>query len=555
MSGHMTTTRFFTPSEFRLVVETDSRDDNVLQRLRAYFSRQELKYGDIILEALHDENARSPIFVPMPGGTSPATHYQSSSDARAPRRVQWGPVQPFLFLVTAVAPSIDDDLLLEVIKEIDDHISGKKRRLNNGELSQRPLNAEPADYYSEPNELAEEGIALRGVSPNFYMTAADHQIGVGGPGARPIGAKKPKSNDHLFRFFGENSDMINDGSGAGSTVFILDTIPHEGRFASVKGKWSDHERVSTLTYEGLNIEDNPTVNSWHEGAIVGHNYDMSDHGLFAAGIVTSIAPEATIRMIQVLDSCGVGTLESIADGLKLVRDWLADSSRTSEERNQTVVNCSFTLAIPDHPQYRRTGEPGDASQWAQLQGTLNSRPGLGRSAKEQIFSLCDNIFVLGATIVAAAGNEGKPGNQPDPRHPAASTPVIGVGASDMPTRRERRAVGTGYADYSSKADVPQVDGFLTFGGTAVAGKAVEYEAILGLFTADYPDDGSSNTGWAWWAGTSFAAPIVAGATAVLLEHYDRKGAYDFLQSLTRENGGDEPHILGAAQYIHIGVTP
>jgi hypothetical protein len=40
-------------------------------------------------------------------------------------------------------------------------------------------------------------------------------------------------------------------------------------------------------------------------------YRMTDHGLFVAGIIHTIAPQAELHLIEVLNPYGVGDLESI----------------------------------------------------------------------------------------------------------------------------------------------------------------------------------------------------------------------------------------------------
>ena len=42
---------------------------------------------------------------------------------------------------------------------------------------------------------------------------------------------------------------------------------------------------------------------------------MASHGLFVAGIIRSIAPQAKLRLIQVLNQDGGGSVESITQGL------------------------------------------------------------------------------------------------------------------------------------------------------------------------------------------------------------------------------------------------
>jgi len=49
-------------------------------------------------------------------------------------------------------------------------------------------------------------------------------------------------------------------------------------------------------------------------SLADHQYSMASHGLFIAGIIQSIAPKAKLRLIQVLNDGGGGSLESVAYG-------------------------------------------------------------------------------------------------------------------------------------------------------------------------------------------------------------------------------------------------
>jgi subtilase family serine protease len=52
---------------------------------------------------------------------------------------------------------------------------------------------------------------------------------------------------------------------------------------------------------------------------------------------------------------------------------------------------------------------------------------------------------------------------------------------------------------------------------AFGGEEGEGNGVLGVYVGNIPDgtpNGTPNlTGWAWWAGTSFATPIISGLVA------------------------------------------
>src|SRR5262249_11812531 len=134
-------------------------------------------------------------------------------------------------------------------------------------------------------------------------------------------------------------------------------------------------------------------------------------------------------------------------------------------------------------------------------------------------------------MVAAAGNEHEVGgSRPAACYPAAEMETVGVGA----LRKDDLI-----ADYSNAADSPESDGFYTFGGGAPAQPldnllrspappstdTIRGGGIIGLYLADFPDGktvGARDTnGWAEWAGTSFATPIISGIAASLIAGGDR----------------------------------
>jgi hypothetical protein len=90
--------------------------------------------------------------------------------------------------------------------------------------------------------------------------------------------------------------------------------------------------------------------------------------------------------------------------------------------------------------------------------------------------------------------------------------------------------------YSNTSDQPDGEGIATFGGEKYADVPVSHTkpgtGILGVYTGMFPDDPNAPlTGWAWWAGTSFAAPIISGTLAALAGfHGSLETAQDELNS-------------------------
>ena len=216
------------------------------------------------------------------------------------------------------------------------------------------------------------------------------------------------------------------------------------------------------------------------------------HGTAVAGIIAAqdaefsgVAPQAQILCYKVF-ATGSDTAGDF-DGMLAIEHALRDGA--------DVVNCSWGI-----------GAAGD---------------GQGRMAKA-----FDNAWNQGLVIVKSAGNEG-PGND-TLSSPADAEGVIVVGA----TERE----GTAVQNYSSRG--PTANGkhphLVAPGGTEAA------NIVTCLATSTF---GFGDTSF----GTSFAAPIVSGAAALLLERFpDEKpdAIRQRLLALCRPLGGD-PNAAGA----------
>ncbi|MCI0555166.1 MAG: S8 family serine peptidase, partial [Anaerolineae bacterium] len=266
-----------------------------------------------------------------------------------------------------------------------------------------------------------------------------------------------------------------------------------------------------------------------------HNYDMTDHGLFVAGIIHSIAPAAEIHLYEVLNPEGVGDLKSIALGLSKVLN--------SFPGQPLVVNCSLVLNIPllghsitdldtkikgkivhEWSKHERNVEQDEKDEkkvkltdefWSPKSLDWPARQDWLARQSRAIERICDLIYARNSRVIAAAGNDHEPGGpeaeRPQARYPAAFESVVGVGAL-------KKGSPLGHAEYSDQSDRPAETGITTLGGE----KGVD-NGVLGIYIGKFPDEKDDNKpgpenkcDWAWWAGTSFAAPIISGATAAVL---------------------------------------
>lgn len=319
-----------------------------------------------------------------------------------------------------------------------------------------------------------------------------------------------------------------------SEVIILDTIPpretlrtwttlsNERLKELLQHLHFDVESEETLEYYEQKAEDDAfNFDSEHPYAIKDHHYDMSDHGLFIAGIIHRIAPKAKIRMIEVLNQYGVGSSRALIWGLQKILD-CCNRSTWLIVNSSLTIGFSYEVAKAIAEQKKGNPNPSDVEKFIHLLERLRERePFCISSPIEQAYREVITSF-NNAISVAAAGNDnpadkdGQPGpsSRTRARFPAAYESVIGVGAL---TRKAEPA------RYSNKPDDPESDGFYVFGGDVDKRKdnkkdgkwiAKNADGILGLYTYDtYPDGTDNTSGWARWAGTSFASAVATGILA------------------------------------------
>jgi subtilisin family serine protease len=208
----------------------------------------------------------------------------------------------------------------------------------------------------------------------------------------------------------------------------------------------------------------------------------------------------------VLNPYGVGCVETIAQGLLNVL-------RNPDIQRPLIVNCSLVLDLP-----------GEGEAFPDFPAPL-ADPATLKHMRQPLEEILGLLMQGNAVIVAAAGNDasrsaGNPSTgRPPARYPAAFADVIGVGAvsNQVPSKGKPFQA----ASYSNLADEPAEAGYVTLGGES--GKD---QGMLGLFTSGYPnpaDKGQADphaigylkneSGWARWAGTSFATPVVSGILA------------------------------------------
>lgn len=421
------------------------------------------------------------------------------------------------------------------------------------------------DQAREAQPLRGEGIEIEAIMPNWLVGPCSERGGTGGPGGIPVPYRGRSDDAHPFDF--SHKPGLQEAltkAGEGVTVAVLDTAPCLKALADIyeryhkvdpKKQKEHHPLIESLLRPGGPLVVHPAS---HEELLRmraihlrDHNYDMTDHGLFVAGIIHSIAPKAKIHLYEVLNSQGVGDLMSIAQGF-----WRVFNSFAGEP---LVVNCSLMLSYPLINQPIADLDPAFMSKiikdWEKhkdekwLTPELLSEEGQEWLARQgaAIEWICDQLYFRGSRVIAAAGNDWRreeSPNRPDPRAPAAYDSVLGTGAlpkNALPDESGFYPVSK-YSNLSDKPESGSTEeevGVVTLGGEEGEGNGV-----LGVYIGQFPDmkyrlgkypwflrpimwviftltwgnciRPRNDSHWAWWSGTSFATPIISGLTAAML---------------------------------------
>jgi Subtilase family len=453
---------------------------------------------------------------------------------------------------------VDIDKLAKLVANLDNLRGGLQETLN----KQRDIS---------------QAITVEVVSPNWFSSSTKTEYGDdgGGPGSRPVPYTGAAKVPYKFELPKEVDPLCppEEKRGENVKVAILDTAPclqqlveayelyqkiRPERQQLLRDERKYHPLIETLLKPGgplhvhpASVEELFRLRALH---LQDHDYIMSDHGLFVAGIIHTIAPAAELHLYEVLNSQGAGDLESIARGLWTVADEQYRVFLETGKFQRLVVNCSLMLDIP------LDGDPKDTNS-AKIIPSDSPLPIIGHRLTDMhddllnhiladpkyversgsvIMWICDLLFFLRSRVIAAAGNDWDltdPG-RPRARFPAAFRSVQGVGALKKEQPQTAIAGNQNYdiASYSDVSDEPGKVGVTTLGGEAGAGRGV-----LGIYLGEFPEPlpgewsifhrivnwlaklfggrfvyPKNETHWAWWAGTSFATPILSGVIAAVL---------------------------------------
>ncbi|MEZ5216581.1 MAG: S8 family serine peptidase [Ilumatobacteraceae bacterium] len=212
--------------------------------------------------------------------------------------------------------------------------------------------------------------------------------------------------------------------------------------------------VGSPLYQALTAGATPTDEPDVDGE---HDLDpAAGHAMFIAGLIHQRAPRAAIRLLPGLSTYGDGDEQAIAATITDCVDW---------PEPPHLLNLSFGAY------------------------TLDDEAGALQAAIQR-------AQAAGIVVVAAAGNDGS--NRP--QYPAAFDGVVSVAALDD-------AAPASFSNWGSwvRACAPGVD------------LQSWFWSYNGRTRERYGADGDDFRNWAIWSGTSFAAPVVTGALAQVIE--------------------------------------
>ena len=288
-------------------------------------------------------------------------------------------------------------------------------------------------------------------------------------------------------------------TGTRVRVGIFDTSPLGLKLAttkSVKIGWA--KPVFTLVAAHPNF-----AATWPAPAIL---VDVSDHGLFAAGLVHAVAPASEIQLVRVLDKYGQGDLYTLA---REIHRFISGSLPFGPTLDGAVINLSLGVHPP--PNAAALGLPAEITA---LRAAMLAADGLK------------------IPVVAAAGNDG---NADAMQLPASYATVVGVAASNAPRGR---------ACFSNRGDVAAPGGEGRGKSCAPAIAQCTADCAAGIVGLAMIGDPKVDTGYIYWTGTSFAAPLTSGAAALVVDQ--RNGSTSAGQVTEQIYGGAVAPLLPPA---------
>ena len=249
------------------------------------------------------------------------------------------------------------------------------------------------------------------------------------------------------------------------------------------GDWVTSTDLNDASFKDCAVEDS----SWHGTIISALVAAVTDNGVGVAGINR----DGRVLPVRVAGKCGA-TVADIVDGMR----WAAGLS---------------VAGVPNNPNPARV---------------INISFGGSAACGDAYLSAINELRAVGAVVVAAAGNEFGA-----PTRPASCSGAVGVVALN------RDGFKTNYSNFGS---VLSASGIATVGGDDSAGNWGDLLADSGIVTAwNDGRQGAGTAGYSALYGTSFSAPLVAGAMSLMLSVNASLSAAQLVDGLRRSA---RPHV-------------
>jgi subtilisin family serine protease len=303
-------------------------------------------------------------------------------------------------------------------------------------------------------------------------------------------------------------DRLVDRSGSGKNIVFFDTSPFE-------------EPGTHVIPLGLPGTEQLRLNVSHPALTRGIAFvsgDKIQHGLFGSALAYAVAPGSRIELVRVLEADGHGTLFDLL---------MALMHHTWQDMSKTVINLSLgvhspKLFTPEQQQAIHNGlsqykDHIDAEIWGFLSdSSATVDPDIIPSMS--LFAVLKAHHAEGARIVAAAGNDScdidlNGETMLRTQMPASFPFVRSVMASNM---QRGRACFSNMGDIAAPGgDALRSDGecdAMLLHDCNNGGVACDEIALISVTR-----NSGGNYDFAYWYGTSFAAPLVSGLEALALE--------------------------------------
>ena len=291
--------------------------------------------------------------------------------------------------------------------------------------------------------------------------------------------------------------------GANTRVVIFDTSPYT----------TDGLQTETRTEMQVNLCNHLVPMPANDAPTDESGY-LRDHGLFAAGLTYAVAPETELHLVRVLNDNAVGDMFTLVKGI-------AEFTRVASNNHRNPLNgyvYNFSLGLKRDPAVIPVDivDLNDKLIQAMVDKGLTPPELIDGLPLQSLEAPLNIARALGAVIVAAAGNDSAEENPALAENaPASFSAVLGVQATNLDPKQSC------YAN-TGEAGAPGADGGPVTPMPTDPASGSDCAPRLADCKADAPcpygivslvSEQADTVGFAYWVGSSFASPLVAGAAA------------------------------------------